>query len=661
MPEFIAKYHPMDKTDLISKTGRIFLISAIFCLLFSALSTSQSIKFTLLHTSDEHSVLLPLPMVDYEPDSKDSTLGGFARLATLVNRIRDERKDQAVLLFSSGDNIGGTPFSWLIPEGYSPEIEIMKLTGYDALTIGNHEFDYGPDMLADYLLRAGYPGLGRELPLLGSNLMIPEGHRLLETGIRENVMFELQNGITLGVFGIMGRGAYDVATSASPVEITDPFTTAARQVERLRDAGADIVVAITHSGIEEDRDLASRVGGVDIILGGHDHIIYEPEIINKTFVIHSGSYLEYLGNYEFEWNIETGDLTLVNNPVLSPFLIPLDSRIAEDPGIREVAMEYLAILNQYVSGHTQAMFTDVRTPLMWSDFRLEAPSPFTETTVGNFVTDAMRLIGSEITGEKVDIAFQGNGVIRGDIIPGTMEWSEGKISFFDLVTISGLGSGADGKAGYPMVSLYLTGREVVNVLEISALLAELMGDIYFLQVSGLRYSLAPGRAMWLRVPFGGPPIPAYRAVSGIELYAGEGIQDDDNYIPLENDEGRLYHVVTDYYLTSFLPMVGERLPRLKVQPKDKYGHPVEPDQALVTYRQGEFKVWEAVVRYAVSLETDDEIGLPVIPVHYRVPGNRIFILETMPLRYWSYLTILIIAGLLIYMVYLIAAKVTRRR
>ena len=651
----------MNKPALTLKTPRIFIISAILCLSFSSFSWSQSINFTLLHTSDEHSVLLPLPLVDYDPDAEDSTLGGFARLATLVNRIRNERKDQSVLLFSSGDNVGGTPFSWLIPEGFSPEIEIMKLTGYDALTIGNHEFDYGPDVLADYLLRAGYPGLGRELPLLGTNLMIPQGHRLLETGIRENVMFELQNGITLGVFSILGTDAYDVATSAFPVEITDPLISAAQQVERLRDAGADIVVAITHSGIEEDRELASGIEGVDIILGGHDHLRYEPEIINKTFIIHSGSYLEYLGNYEFEWNSETGDLNLVNDPVLSPYLIPLDSSIDEDPGIREVAMEYLATLNQLVSVHTRGMFNDVRTPLMWSDFPLDAPSPFTGTTVGNFVTDAMRLIGSEITGEKVDIAVQGNGVIRGDIIPGTMEWSEGKISFFDLVTVSGLGSGADGKAGYPMVSLYLTGREVLNMLEISALLAELMGDIYFLQVSGLRYNLTPGRTLWLRVPFGGPPIPAYRAVSRIELYAGEGIQDDENYIPLENDEGRLYHVVTDYYLTSFLPMVGERLPRLKVQPKDKYGHQVGPDQMLITYWQREFKVWEALVRHAVSFEVDEVIGLPVIPGHYRVPGNRIFIQETMPLKYWSYLTIVIIAGLLFYLVYLLAAKVRRRR
>ncbi len=637
--------------------GRIAAISFLF-LLLSTSAFPQLRQFTILHTSDEHSVLLPIPLVDYDPGQENPALGGYARLATLVDHIRNEKADEPVLLFSSGDNIGGTPFAWLIPLGYSPEIELMKAVGYNATTLGNHEFDYGPDLLAEYFFRAGYPGQSRDLPVLASNLVLPEGHSLREAGLQENHLFSLPNGINLGVFGILGRSAYEVATMAEPADIDDPLSAAERQVSLLREAGADIIVALTHSGIEEDRELASRVDGIDIILGGHDHLpLHQPESVNNTFIMHSGNYLQYLGNYEFEWNSETGELALVTDLHQSDYFLPLSSILEEDPVILEMTMEYLEKLNDFVAAHTGGRFADVREPVVHSGFPLEIPHPFEETAVGNFVTDAMRLMAEEITGERVDVAFQADGVIRADIMPGTMEWSEGKISLFDLVTVSGLGTGPDGQAGYPLVSLYLTGREILNVLEISTLLSQVLGDIYFLQVSGMRFAFDPGKATWGRLP-DGRPIPAYRAVARAEMYAGEGIQDDVNYESLVNDQ--LYHVVTDYYLTSFLPMVGEVLPRLTVELKDRNGLPVSPEQTIIIDDQREYKVWEAVAGYAASLAADDEIGLPVIPAYYRLVGERITRLEGTPLIYWSYFYI---AGiiLIIFLVVVLVVKKARRR
>ncbi len=650
----------MDKTPGKQQIFRFIAVCALFLLFAPVTSLSQVKHFTLLHTSDEHSVLLPLSLADYETGAADYTKGGYARLATLVERIRNET-EEPVLLFSSGDIIGGTPFSWLILEGYSPEIEFMKMAGYDGMTLGNHEFDYGPDVLAEYLLRAGYPGLGQQIPLIASNLSLPEGHMLLEAGISENHIYKLPNGISLGVFGLLGVSAYEVATSSEPAEIADPLDIALQQVTQLREAGADIIVAITHSGIDEDRELAMGVDGIDIILGGHDHLRYEPDIVNNTYIINSGKYLQYLGNYEFEWNSDNGRLRLVNDLIRSPYFIPLDHLIDEDPLVLEMALEYLEKLNEFVSAHTQGKFTDVREPLVFSSFPLIRPAPFTETAVGNFVTDAMRLMAEKVTGEKVDIAFQGNGVIRSDIIPGAMEWSEGMISFFDMVTVSGLGSGADGKAGYPLVSIYLTGREVLNILEISALLSIFMGDNYFLQTSGLRYNYDPGQALWLRIPFGGPPVPAYRAVARAELYTGEGIQDDISFAPVDGDDDRLYHVVTDYYLTSFLPMVGDILPRLKLVPKDRNGHPLELEQAVIRREQREYKIWEAVAEYAISFEADENIGLPVVPLYYSSPGDRIVLQQGMPLKYWSYFYIVVILAILLVLVLLAARKIKQRR
>ncbi len=625
-------------------------ISLILCII-TMVSLSQTRRFTILHTTDEHSTLMPLPMVDYDPDRMDPALGGYARLATLVNEIR-EQKDDPVLLFSSGDFIGGTPFAWLILEGYSPEIHLKNLVGYDAVTIGNHEFDYGPDLLAEYLLNAGYPELSRELPVIASNLDLPADSRLHETGIFESMIFELENGINLGVFGILGEEAYSLATQAEPAGITDPRQTARNQVSALREAGVDIIVALTHAGMEEDRRLAREVEGIDIILGGHDHIPEaEPVIVNGTYIMHSGYYLQYLGHYEFEWDPGTRELSLVDETEGYRYILPVDSRIEEDPRLQEVVLGYVDLLNEFVSEHTRGLFTDVGESVAWSDFPLVRPSPFTETQVGNFVTDAMRMTGEMITGERVDVAFQGNGIIRTDIVPGAMDWSMGQISFFDLVTVSGLGSGEDGKAGYPLVSVYLTEREIFNVLETSSLLSQLLGDIYFLQVSGLRYVYDPGRTVWLTLP-GGTPLPAYRSVIGAELYTGDGIQDTEEYTRLEKRDDRMYHVITDYYLTSFLPMVGERLPRLKVDLKDRYGNHITPEEAIIIYDQREFKTWEAIAQYATSFETDEFLDLPVIPRYYESSFDRIIFREGIPLRYWSYafiILILVITGLLVHL------------
>ncbi|MGF1586474.1 MAG: bifunctional metallophosphatase/5'-nucleotidase [Bacteroidales bacterium] len=632
-------------------TGILFLCLTVFPV------KGQVTKFTLLSTSDEHSTLVPLPLADYHQHMANPSRGGYARLSTLVSEIREVKEKESVLLFSSGDILGGTPFAWLTLEGFSPEIELMKKIGYNAMTIGNHEFDYGPEMLAGYFVRAGYPSLSDELPLIASNLNIPEGHDLDKAGIVENHIFELPGGIKLGVFGILGESAYSVAGYAEPVTISDQFSAARDQVRVLREAGAMIIVALSHSGISEDRMLANRVEGIDIILGGHDHYLSaKPEIVNRTIIFHPGYNLEYLGQLEFEWNNETSELTLVNERNNTPYHIPVDSSIEEDLRIVEMTDYYMEELNRFISVHSAGMFTDTGSGIIYSDFEMRQNPPFSETTTGNFVTDAMRIIAEEVTGERVDVAVQGNGVIRADIVPGTMEWSAGTVSLFDLVTVTGLGSGPDGKAGYPLVSFYLTAGEIYNVLEISSLLSQLMGDIYFLQVSGLRYRLDPGKAMWLKVPFLGIPVPAYRSVSDIEMYAGQGIQDEENYLKLDKNDQRLYHVVTDHYLTSFLPMVGEVLPRLKLVLKDRDGNPVELENTVISSQGQELKVWEALAMYAASLNIAGQ-NLPVMPVYYSDISGRIIPEKGIPLRIWSWLAIATVVVLLFFLLRYLIRKI----
>ncbi|MFW5708303.1 MAG: bifunctional metallophosphatase/5'-nucleotidase, partial [Bacteroidota bacterium] len=603
-------------------------------------------RFTILHTSDEHSVLTPLPAVDYHPDLPNPTVGGFARLAGFVNAVRENKADEPVLLLSSGDFVGGSPYAWLILEGYSPEIELLREIGYDAVTIGNHEFDYGPGLLNEYFQRAGYPAAHNNLPVIISNLDIPEGHPLHQSGFLPNKIMELDNGLKIGLFGILGNLAYSVAPLAEPVKIFDPVTIAQQQVDQLRQEGADIIIALSHSGIEEDYILAEKVDNIDIILGGHDHYqTMEPVTIHNSIVMHSSYYLQYAGMLEVAFDETSRKVTLVNRENDTPYQVALDHSITEDPAVRSKVEEYTGKLNDFVTYFTDSLFTDVFTPVMYSEFPVVMEAPMVETTIGNFVVDAMRLEAEKVTGERVDLAIQANGVIRGDIIPGEMEWSGGNVSFMDLVTISGLGSGPDMKAGYPLVSIYLTAEEIYSVFEIASLLSQLMGDTYFLQISGMKYHYDPGKATWIKIPVADIPVPAYRAVKKVYVYEGEGVQQENGYVELDADSDRLYHLVADHYLTSFLPMIGEILPRLKLVLKDKEGNPLELDQTIIYQDGREFKVWEAVARYASTFARGNS-GLPQMPDVYRNTQGRINAEEGIPLKVWSWTGIvLILAGL----------------
>lgn len=604
-------------------------------------------RFTILHSSDEHSNLLPLPLTDYHKEKTNPSIGGFARLATIVKQERKNKAEEPVLLLSSGDFMGGSPFAWLILEGYAPELDIMQRIGYDAATIGNHEFDYGPDKLVSYLIRAGYPENHNKLPLLASNLVIPEGHLLNQVAFPEHKLIRLPNGLNIGIFGLLGPQAYSVAPAAKPVEISSFIEASRTQVEQLRAAGAEVVIALSHSGIADDRLLAESLDDLDIILGGHDHLITsEPEWINNTILMHSGYYLSHMGRIELAYDKATGTLRMINEDNNSPFLIQLNSDIPEDPEIAALIDTYADRLNHFLIEYTDSLVSDLAMPVVVSDFPLTTGAALEEHTVGNFLTDAMRLMAAEITGEPVDIAFQANGVIRANITPGTMPWSKGQVSFLDLATVSGLGAGPDGKAGYPLVSFYLTEAEIFTLLEIATLMHLLQGNTYFLQFSGLRYSYDPGKALWMRVPFLNLPVPAYRSVQQVELFEGAGMQSGAHYKTLNRDSVRLYHVVADHYLTSFLPMIGELLPRLKLELKNKQGEPVEVAQTIIMHQGREFKVWEALARYALSFEKNAD-GMSLMPETYRTTQNRILAENGMPLYAWSYALLILLLLLLI--------------
>ena len=618
---------------------------------------SGELRLTVIHSNDEHSAVIPhSPAVDFYPDLPNPTIGGYARLATAVKRIREQKaaEKEPVLLLSAGDFTGGTPFGWLVPEGIPAQIKIKQLMGYDAIAIGNHEYDYGTDLLARYLGAAGYPKANKKTTLLSANTIPPPDHPLAEI-FQQKKLIKLENGLTVGLFGLIGEDAIAVSNSPEPMEFADQHETAAAMVAQLQEEGADLIIALTHSGVEDDRVLAREVSGIDLIVGGHCHTaLVEPIIEEGTIIVQTGSLLEFYGVVELAVDGESKRVRLRNDSEEKPYLYSIDDELEPDPVIDEAIKKYTGELNALIADWTGGRFLNILDPVARCDFEIpRKPSP-REAPLGNFIADAMRLVTSQKIGQPIDFAIQANGSIRADIIPGSLERSHGEISFYDLADTIGLGIGPDNRPGYPVVLAYLTGEEVRRVLEVSVLLEQMLGTTFYLQYSGLRYDYNPQNGILFTVPGLDLPVPSTRAVVKAERFVGEGRQGtaEGSYLPLKRGEEELYSFVTDTYILSFLPLVGEMLPILNVEPKDSSGSPVDVekdlDDLIVRVDGEELKVWQTVVEYAAG-QPRDEQGFPRIDAYYDGTAGRINQVWSIPFLLWPILILLALAALVIWL------------
>ncbi|HAC15395.1 MAG TPA: hypothetical protein DCE78_05550 [Bacteroidetes bacterium] len=620
--------------SLILPNSKPLLLLALSVIFFgvvgvtSGQDSSNTINFTILHTNDEHAALVPRPLSDYGL-ADGQTNGGIARVATLINEIRTQKavSSEPVLVVSAGDFISGSPFSWLNLQNEAPELTLMIESGYDVITLGNHEFDYGPEMLANYLKIIGYPEMALQVPIVASNTLITEGHILGEMGIQQTHVKRLSNGLIIGFFGLMGKHAADVAPMAKPITFADQVESARKSVADLQNEGVDVIVLLSHSGEGEEAAFAEAVPGIDVIIGGHTHsVLSKPIISNGTIIVQTGTEFQYVGQLEFAFNTETKELEMLNMPGDDPddtYLIKIDQNIAEDPRIKVLTDQYSEKLNKLVSDMTNGRVSQIDQTIAQSEVTLKRTPIMSETPLGNFIADAMLFGAEEATNSRVDFVFQASGVIRGDMIPSPNPSTNGALSFYDVSSLIGLGSGPDGKPGYPMVSIYFTGEEIRRILEITVLLSEMMGDTYFLQNSRLKIDFDPNRAMYFRIPFKGTPIPTGKAILEARMYTGEGRQTNitDDYVTLNKGDETLYHVVSDYYNASFLPMVGEIVPSLKLVMKDENGNPVDLKDRIIYKNGSEAKVWEAVVSYLMQ-QPQNESGVPVVDATYENVEGR---------------------------------------
>jgi 5'-nucleotidase len=238
--------------------------------MFASADAPEITKLTILHTNDVHSRIDPFPM----DGSKNEGLGGAAKRATLINRIREEQKN--VLLLDAGDIFQGTPYFNFF--GGELEMKLMSEMGYDAAAIGNHDFDAGIDGLERQLVHANFP-------LLISNYNFD--NTILKGKTKEYKIFS-KSGLKIGVFGVgielnglVPQSLYKETIYSDPLAAAEKWSAYLKQEEKC-----DYVICLSHLGYKygpnenkiSDRYLAENTSYIDLIIGGHTHtFLKEPE------------------------------------------------------------------------------------------------------------------------------------------------------------------------------------------------------------------------------------------------------------------------------------------------------------------------------------------------------------------------------------------------
>ena len=275
---------------------RYFSIFLAFALLVVNCQISIAQKqLYVLHSSDTHSRIDP---IDAKQSTRNANMGGVARRAGFVNQFRQQHPN--MLLFDCGDISQGTPYYNL----YQGEVEIksMNLMKYDAMTIGNHEFDFGLDNMARLFKMANFPIVCSNYDFEGT---------VLEGLVKPYIVVE-RNGIRVGIFGVCPQPkGLIVGQNYEGMRYTRPAKAAQPVIDKLRkQEKCDVVVCLSHLGwgdaSDQDKGFIARISGIDVLLGGHSHTYFkEPAYVNdkkghQVIVDHEGKNACFVGTIEME-------------------------------------------------------------------------------------------------------------------------------------------------------------------------------------------------------------------------------------------------------------------------------------------------------------------------------------------------------------------------
>ncbi|KAJ3168544.1 hypothetical protein HDU88_001434 [Geranomyces variabilis] len=392
---------------------------------------------TILATNDIHAHLDEFNTGGTDCKQKDidanNCVGGAARIQYMVNKFRAESDN--VVLLDAGDQFQGTLFFNVF--GGSVSATLMNQMKYDAMTVGNHEFDKGVEYAASFFQNLTFP-------VVSSNIDFTGPAKPLAARVKP---YTILKDYGVGIIGYITNTTAAIATGAADVTFYNPVQKVQTYVDELHAQGIKRVICLSHNGYQEDKYVAENVRGVSAFVGGHSHSLllnngsiagvegpYPTEVKDldgkTSYIIQSHRYGDYLGHLDLEWNADN-ELTHVFGES-----IRLDKSIPKDNATAAQVAEWrkaFAALTAQIVGHTGGNFNQTAC----------GAAPGEECALGDLVADAMRM------DTKADVCFTNTGGLRASI-------GSGNVTYADVLTVLPFGN-VD-------VEFTYTGQQVVDLL-----------------------------------------------------------------------------------------------------------------------------------------------------------------------------------------------------
>ncbi|MEF2553358.1 5'-nucleotidase C-terminal domain-containing protein [Aurantimonas sp. A2-1-M11] len=458
---------------------------------------------TILHTNDMHSRIEPINKYDSTCSADEATkaecFGGSARLLSGIRAAREAHPN--TLLVDGGDQFQGTLF-YTQYKGKAAA-EMMNALGYDAMTVGNHEFDDGPQVLRALMEAVDFP-------VLLANADVTAEPELAET-LKPSAVIE-KGGEKIGLIGVTPSDTGELSSAGPNVRFSDPAEAVRAEVERLTEEGVTRIILLSHSGYAVDQRIAAEVNGIDVIVGGHSNTLlsntddtaagpYPTMVPNPTGIdvpiVQAYAYGKYLG----ELTVTFDDSGLVTAAVGNPVI--MDGQIAEDSDLKARIEELagpLQEIRERVVGQSQVAIDGSRETCRAK-----------ECEMGNLVADAML---ARVADQGTAVAIINGGGLRASI-------DSGEITMGEVLTVLPFQN--------TLSTFQLTGADIEAALENGVSQVE-EGGGRFPQVAGLKYAWSPAGT------------PGQDRIRSVEIREGEG------YVPL--DPEKTYLVVSNNFMRT---------------------------------------------------------------------------------------------------------------
>ncbi|MGR3569846.1 MAG: bifunctional metallophosphatase/5'-nucleotidase [Pseudooceanicola nanhaiensis] len=383
------------------------LLAGTAALALSAGTALADFPLTILHTNDFHARFEPISKYDSGCSAEDNTagecFGGSARLVTAIKEAR-ERAENSILV-DGGDQFQGTLFYTYYKGKLAAEM--MNKLGYDGMTVGNHEFDDGPEVLRGFMDALDFP-------ILMSNADV-SGEPLLADVLKKSVVIDV-NGEKVGLIGLTPQDTDELASPGPNVIFTDPAGAVQHEVDRMTEEGVNKIVVLSHSGYNVDKRVAENTTGVDVIVGGHTNTLLGdmdgaegpyPTMVGDTAIVSAYAYGKFLG----ELNVLFDDEGNIKEASGAPII--MDAAVTEDQTtvdrIAEAAKPLDEIRNKVVAETTEAIDGDKNACRTG------------ECQMGNLVADAML---ARVKDQGIDVAIANGGGLRASIDSGEVTMGE---------------------------------------------------------------------------------------------------------------------------------------------------------------------------------------------------------------------------------------------